>query len=218
VEILWFGQACFLLRSKNAWIVTDPYNDQYGLKVPKNLKADVVTVSHEHFDHNNIEAVLGTSLERPFVINGPGEYEINNIEIVGLPSFHDNQKGNLRGKNTIYIFHLEEMVVCHLGDLGHTLADDQVEELNQVDILLVPVGGTYTIDAKKAMEVINQIDPKIVIPMHYQIEGLSTHLPLDGLDKFLKEIGADENPQDLLKISKNELPEERRVVILQKRG
>lgn len=220
MEIIWFGQACFLLRSKQGKIVTDPYSQEIGLKMPKDLRADIVTVSHQHFDHNNIEAVSGTlEGQKPFVISGPGEYEINKIEIRGFPSFHDNRKGNLRGKNTIYLFHLEDLGVCHLGDLGHTLKDEEVEKLSEVDILLVPVGGTYTIEAKKAVEVINQIEPKIVIPMHYQIEGLLTKLPLDPLDKFLKEIGAENKPSDFLKISKNELPsEERKVVILKKRG
>lgn len=218
MEITWFGQACFSIKSKEARIVTDPYNDQYGLKVPKNLKADIVTVSHEHFDHNNVSAVSGVAEgQAPFIIKSPGEYEVNNIEIIGVPSFHDTEKGSLRGNNTIYIFHLEDMGVCHLGDLGHTLIDEELEKLNQVDILLVPVGGTYTIDAQKAVEVTNQIDPKIVIPMHYQIEGLSTRLGIEGVDKFLKEIGAGYQPQDTLKISKNELPQEERKIITLKR-
>jgi L-ascorbate metabolism protein UlaG (beta-lactamase superfamily) len=215
MEIIWFGQACFLIRSKNGYIVTDPYSEECGLRLPKNLKADIVTVSHNHFDHNNIKAVSGMEDDQPpFVINGPGEYEVNKIEIIGFPTFHDNQKGNLRGKNTVYTFKLEDLEICHLGDLGHSLSDEEIEKLNQVDVLLVPVGGTYTIDAKKALEVINQIDPKIVIPMHYQIEGLSTSISLEGVDKFLKEIGAEVTPLDLLKISKNDLEEEERKIFV----
>lgn len=215
MEIIWFGQACFLIRSKDGYIVTDPYNEECGLRLPKNLKANIVTVSHNHFDHNNIKAVSGMEDDQPpFVINGPGEYEVNKIAIIGLPTFHDNQKGNLRGKNTVYTFKLEDLEICHLGDLGHSLSDEEIEKLNQVDILLVPVGGTYTIDAKKALEVINQIDPKVVIPMHYQIEGLSTSISLEGVDKFLKEIGAEVTPLDLLKISKNDLEEEERKIVV----
>jgi L-ascorbate metabolism protein UlaG (beta-lactamase superfamily) len=215
VEIIWFGQSCFLIRSKDGYIVTDPYSPEIGLKLPKNLKANIVTISHNHFDHNFVEAVSGMDDEHPpFVINGPGEYEVNNVEIIGLSTFHDHQKGNLRGKNTVYTFKLEDLEICHLGDLGHSLSDEEIEKLNQVDILLVPVGGTYTIDAKKALEVINQIDPKIVIPMHYQIKGLSNSISLEGVDKFLKEIGAEVTPLDLLKISKNDLEEEERKIFV----
>lgn len=215
MEIRWFGQACFLIRSKQGDIVTDPYDEAYGFKVPK-LLADIVTISHQHHDHNNKKAVKTLKGETPFVIEGPGEYEINKIEIIGLPSFHDNQKGNLRGKNTIYVFHLEDLTLCHLGDLGHTLSDEETERLNDVDILLVPVGGIYTIDSKKAVEVANQIDPKIVIPMHYFISGLK--LEIDGVDKFLKEIGQEAKPLPSLKIKKADLPqEERKVIVLEKR-
>ena len=216
MEITWYGQSCFLIKAKDIKIVTDPFGNGLGLKVPKNLTADAVTVSHQHFDHNNIAAVSGVSSEKPFVINSPGEYEVNNIEIIGVDSFHDSQKGALRGKNTIFVFHLEDLGVCHLGDLGHVLLDEELEKFNSVDILLVPVGGVYTINAEKAVEVINQIEPKIVIPMHYKIEGLSMESSLDGVDKFLKEIGADNNPEETLKISKKDLPEEERKVVILK--
>jgi len=230
VEITWFGQSCFLLKSKDIRIVTDPYSPEIGLKLPKDLKAHIVTVSHEHFDHNFVEAVhlipFAQSLQQGlgarreiFIIREPGEYEIHNIEIIGVSAFHDNQRGNLRGGNIIFLFHLEDLGVCHLGDLGHTLSDEELERLNQVDILLVPVGGNYTIDAKKAVEVINQIDPKVVIPMHYKIDGLASSVQLDSVDKFLKEIGGGEVVQQSFKISKGELPaDERRVVILEKKA
>ncbi|MCX6806720.1 MAG: MBL fold metallo-hydrolase [Candidatus Berkelbacteria bacterium] len=220
MEITWFGQACFSIKSREARIVTDPFNDKYGLKVPKGLKADIVTVSHEHFDHNNVAIVeTATQGQKPFIVRGPGEYEANGIEIVGVPSFHDNSQGQERGTNTIYVFKLEEMGVCHLGDLGHTLSDEELEKLNQVNILLIPVGGIYTLNAEKAAEVINQIEPEIVIPMHYQIEGLVLKNPIDPVDKFLKEVGAEGIPQEVLKISRNELPsEERKVVVLKNRN
>lgn len=218
MEITWFGQSCFLIKSKQIRIVTDPFSPEIGLRLPSKLKADIVTISHEHFDHNYVDSISPTSDEqKPFIIREPGEYEIQNIEIVGVATFHDNQKGNLRGRNIVYTFHLEEMGLCHLGDLGHTLSDEELEMLNQIDILLVPTGGNYTINAKKAVEVVNQIEPKIIIPMHYQIEGLAPSIQLDPIDDFLKEMGVEATPLDSLKISKAELPEEERKVVILKR-
>jgi len=217
MEIIWYGQSCFLVRCKEVSIVTDPYYADYtGLKLPKNLKADIVTISHDHRDHNNKDGVLGQDEKKPFVIDGPGEYGLKGVEIIGVSSFHDTKQGAERGKNTIFVFNLEDLTVAHLGDLGHTLSDKEVEDLNQVDILFVPVGGNYTIDVIGASEVINQIDPKIVIPMHYKIDGLSSNLAIDGLDKFKKEVGESSGPIDLLKITQKDLPEEERKIIVLK--
>lgn len=220
MEIIWYGQACFLLRSKQGIIVCDPYSEDIGLKLPKGLKANIVTISHEHSDHNNREAIVGVEENHPpFIVDGPGEYEIGQIEIEGIPTFHDSQKGNLRGKNTVYLFRVEDLTFVHLGDLGHVLSNEEIEALNQVDILAVPVGGNYTIDAKKAAEVVNQIDPKIVIPMHYKIDGLTDSIDIDTVEKFEREAGEGEGPYDVLKIGKNDLPkEERRIIILKPRA
>lgn len=213
MEIRWFGQACFLVKSKDGSLVIDPFSEEIGLKLPK-LSADIVLVTHQHPDHNNVSAVLPEKKEKPFVISGPGEYEISGITIWGLASFHDKSEGAERGTNTIYKIRAEEMNLCHLGDLGHILSDNQLESIGEVDILFVPVGGVYTIDGKEAVEVIGQIEPKIVIPMHYQIPGLASNL--GSLDSFARQEGVvDLEAKDFLKISKNDLPsEERETVIL----
>jgi len=212
MEISWLGQSCFQIKGEKVTIVTDPFDPSIGLKLPKKLEANIVTVSHNHFDHNNIKAVSGN----PFVIDGPGEYEVAGINIYGIKSFHDEQNGALRGPNTIYLIEAEDLKICHLGDLGHLLPDETVEELEDVDILMVPCGGIYTIDAEAAQKVINQIDPRIIIPMHYKIEGLNINL--DPLDKFCHELGICKKPQDKLVIKKSRLPaEESEVIILNKK-
>jgi len=207
--ITWLGQSCFKIQGKNAAIITDPYQPAIGLTLPR-LTADIVTVSHQHKDHNNIEAVSGN----PFVVTTPGEYEIKNVFIQGIPSWHDEKDGNERGANTIFLFSLEEMKLAHLGDLGTVLSDEQLEKLEGVDVLLVPVGGVYTIDAKKAVEVINQVEPRLVIPMHYQINGLA--YKLQPVSRFCDEMGVKVNgAEEKLRITKKDLPvEETKVVIL----
>lgn len=160
----------------------DPYDPSIGLKMPT-IEADIVLSTHDHADHNNIKA-CGSA----FAITGPGEYEIKDISIQGISSFHDDVEGKERGKNTIYVIEAEGMKICHLGDLGQgELTTEQVSKIGNVDILLVPVGGVYTIDAKTAAKVVNQIEPRIVIPMHYLLPNLK--FKLDKVDDFLKEMG-----------------------------
>ncbi|HNP75512.1 MAG TPA: MBL fold metallo-hydrolase [bacterium] len=212
MQIQWFGQSFFKLQAKNngeeVIIAIDPYDDSYGLRVPK-FSADIVAVSHNHPDHNNLDAIKGES----FIINGPGEYETKNIFVYGIPSWHDDQQGRERGNNTIYRLTVEDMNIIHLGDLGHTLDDEQLEKMNGVDVLMIPVGGAVTIDAKKANDIIAEIEPRIVIPMHYQIPGLK--LKLDPLETFLKISGLPTEKADKLKINKKDLPqEETKIVIL----
>ena len=201
MQITWLGQACFKIQGKEVTIVTDPYDNKYtGLKLPR-LNADIVSVSHNHLDHNNIKVINGD----PFVVNNPGEYETKKVFIWGIHSWHDNQEGAERGNNTIFVFKFEDIKIAHLGDLGNSLTDQQLEKLESVDILMVPVGGVYTIDAKQAAEVVNQLEPRIVIPMHYKIPGLK--LKLDPVDQFCSEMGIKKNgAEDKLKISKKELP------------
>jgi len=218
MEIIWYGQSCFLLKSSSCRIVTDPYSPECGLKLPKKLIADIVTISHEHSDHNFAEAVSSPLGTPPLIIREPGEYEYGGSEIIGISTFHNSQKGNIRGKNTIFLFYLENLCICHLGDIGHLLSDAEMENLNQVDVLLIPVGGKYTVDAKKAVELINQIDPKIIVPMHFRIEGLAPSIQIDGVEAFLKELGSENNPLDFLRVSKDLLPaEEKKIVVLKKR-
>jgi L-ascorbate metabolism protein UlaG (beta-lactamase superfamily) len=206
-KLTWAGQACFQLSLSNgkdheASIVIDPYGD-IGLKMP-NMSADILLVSHGHPDHNNVEAVKG----EPFVIENPGEYEVKGVFIQGIPSFHDDKQGKERGLNTIFIIEAEDIRFCHLGDFGQKeLTDDQLEKIGNVDILMIPVGGTYTINGSEATKIIGQIEPKIVIPMHYGIPKLK--FELDGVEKFLKAMGKNNaEEQDKLSIKSSALPKE----------
>ncbi len=212
MDILWFGQACFKLKGKGASVVIDPYSPEFtGLKAPRNLEADVVAITHSHQDHNNTSLVVG----EPVVINGPGEYEVKGVSITGISTFHDSVRGEERGKNTVYNITIDGMNVVHLGDLGQTLSDEIVADIGSTDILLIPVGGVYTIDAKMATDVVSSLEPRIIIPMHYKIEGLKFNL--DPLENFLKEMGVEGvQPIQKLTITKDKLPEEPQVMVLSK--
>ncbi len=205
-KIYWAGQSCFQISVSNgkdhsADIVIDPFNEKIG-KLPS-LSADILLVTHDHPDHNNVKGVKGD----PFLISGPGEYEVKEVFIQGIPSWHDDKEGKERGKNTIYIIEAEDIKFCHLGDLGQKqLTDEQLEKIDTVDILMVPVGGNYTIDSQEAQKVIQQIEPKIIIPMHYALAKSET---LEGVDKFLKVMGKNEvKPIDKLVIKQSALPKE----------
>lgn len=213
MEIKHIGHSCFEIKGKNVTIVTDPYSEEIGLKLPK-LKASIITVSHDHYDHGNVSAVDGLNPEKkPFVVKNAGGYEIEGVLIEGFQAFHDDEEGKKRGVNNIYDFKIDGINICHLGDLGGDLSEQQIEELDGVDILFVPVGGTYTIDAEKATKVINKIEPRIVIPMHYATDGLK--IELDDVEKFIKEIGVDAERMDSLKIEKKDLPVEgMRLIVL----
>lgn len=217
VDIWWYGQACFKVKGKATSLVFDPYDSDFTGLLPLKVEASIVCVSHDHKDHNNTQAVKPVEGgERPFIISGPGEYEISGINIVGIPSFHDERQGQDRGKNTLYLVTVDEVNVVHLGDLGQKkLEQDQVEQLSSCDVLLIPVGGVYTIDAKSASDIIAQLEPKIVVPMHYKIEGLK--FGLDTVDKFLTSMGKEKlEAEPKLSISKERLPEEVEVVVLAK--
>lgn len=203
--ITWQGHSCFKIQDKigpeGLTLVTDPYSKEIGLKVP-NFEADIITVSHDHHDHNNVGALRGN----PFIVNCAGEYDVKGIMIEGIDSFHDDKEGKERGANIIYRIEIDDISVVHLGDLGQVLDNAQLEKLAGTDILLIPVGGTYTLDAKKAVEVISQIEPRIVIPMHYKTKDLK--IDLDSIDKFIKELGVTPTYEEKLKISKKDLPHE----------
>lgn len=208
MNISWFGHSCFRIEAKEGSILTDPFSKDVGLRPPK-IKDDIVLVSHQHEDHNNI----GDTNPEAFIIKNPGEYEKQGIAIHGILSYHDKTQGSERGLNTIYIIKSEDMTICHLGDLGHKLTDEQVEQIGDVDILMIPVGGTFTINYKEAVEVISQIEPKMVVPMHYKLQGLK--YDLDGVEKFTKELGLRPEKTDKLKIAKKNLPtEEMKLIIL----
>lgn len=208
MDIVWLGHSAFRIKGKNASIVTDPYGSETGLKFPK-VEADIVTISHEHSDHNNYTAVGGT----PKVVSGPGEYEIKEVSIFGISSFHDKKLGEERGRNTIYSITIDGIHLCHLGDLGHKLTQDQVGEIGTVDILFVPVGGVYTLDAGEAVEAINSIEPKVIIPMHYKVPGLKYELETG--EDFVKEMGMEPAKMDKYTITSDKLPEERQLVVLE---
>jgi len=207
--INWYGQSCFKIIANALTIVTDPFAKNIGLRPPA-FAADIVCVSHQHEDHNNISAIGG----EPFVVDGPGEYEIKGISILGVESFHDQKQGQERGLNTIYLIESEEIRLCHLGDFGQEkLSDEQLEALGGVDILFVPVGGKTTIDSSTAAALVNQLEPKLVVPMHYKLPDLKVEL--DSADKFLKELGAPSKELvDKITVKKKLLPESTEVVMM----
>ncbi|MHB1296639.1 MAG: MBL fold metallo-hydrolase [Anaerolineae bacterium] len=209
MEITWYGQACFRLKSRGQSVVTDPYGPDVGLKLPR-LSASVVTVSHPHEDHNHVQAVKGPT----YVISGPGEYEVEGIFVIGVSTFHDAKQGQEYGRNTAYLIEFEDLTICHLGDLGHVLTQEQVEQLSNIDVLLIPVGGRTTLTGSKAAEVVNLLEPRVVIPMHYKIPGLTAQI--DGPNRFLKEMGVDSPEKiDTLTATAGQLGEETRLVLLE---
>lgn len=214
MQIQWLGQSCFKLQTKHQdqdiTIITDPVGESIGIKMGKH-HADIVTISHQHDDHNNLDAIK----DDPFVIDHPGEYETKGIFVYGIPSYHDDKQGAERGLNTMYYIKAEEMHILHLGDIGHPLTDDQLERISKVDILFIPVGGTYTINADKAIEIIGQLEPRIVIPMHYMIPGLKDD-KMDPVEKFIKASGLPAEKMDKFKIAKKDLPQDTtRLIVLE---
>jgi L-ascorbate metabolism protein UlaG (beta-lactamase superfamily) len=212
MEITYIGHSCFKIKGKELSIVIDPYDPKIGYKLPK-LEADVVLSSHDHDDHSNVSGVTGSR----FVIDSPGEYEISGAFINGLATFHDDKDGEKRGKNTIYSIDMDGFTILHLGDLGHELSDATLENLGAVDVLMIPVGGHYTIDAEVASKVVASIEPGYVIPMHYKTADSKGNDEIVGVDKFLEEMGVAKTVQtvDKLKItSKSDIPEETEVIVL----
>ncbi len=215
MDITPLGHASFKIRTKAATIITDPYDSaMVGLKFPKNIEADVIIVSHDHQDHNAVAQIAAS----PFVVSGPGEYEVKGVHIRGIASFHDDAQGAKRGKNTLYHIEADGLRLAHLGDLGHTLSSSDIEQLGEVDILFIPTGGTFTIDAKQAAAIVNDIEPAIVIPMHYGRRELNQKEfgPLAPVSDFVKEMGKiGLMPQTKLSVTKDKLPEEMQVVVLE---
>lgn len=220
MDIQFIGHSCFRLKGKEGIVVTDPYSSSVGFPFPS-LKADIVTVSHSHPDHNNILAVKPTAQRsKVFVIQNPGEYEVSGISVYGYPSWHDGLQGAERGFNTMYSIFLDGVHILHLGDLGHALDEKSIQDIPEVDILLCPVGGHFTIDPKQASEVISALEPSVIIPMHYKTadHNAETFGELATLEEFCKEYGKTGETTDKFSYTKKTLEEtETQLVILQPR-
>ncbi|MCB8924683.1 MAG: MBL fold metallo-hydrolase [Ardenticatenaceae bacterium] len=204
MELTWYGLSCFRLNErKHASVITDPYNGKTGLPALK-LKADVVTVSHDAPGHNYVSAVSGMQ----HTLDGPGEYEIGNVFITGIVT-----KSSAKANNVIFLFDYDGLKVAHLGDLDKVPSQTELEALEEVNVLLLPVGGGNSLNAAQASELVSMLEPNIVVPMHYKLPDIN--LELDELDRFLKEMGVtDPTEEDSLKISLTNLPEETETVIL----
>ena len=212
MEITWLGHSCFRIKGKEVTLITDPYDGSIGYSLGK-PKANIVTSSHPHPGHGFVAGVGGD----PRLVHGPGEYEIAGVFIHGVSTFHDNERGEQRGKSTVYLIEIDEITVCHLGDLGHVLSSEQAEEMSGVEVLLVPVGGLSTIDAATAAEMVRLLQPRIVIPMHFKTEVVP--FKLEPVDTFLNEMGLKRaSPQPKLSITKTSIPEEMQVVVLDYRS
>ena len=212
MEITWLGHSCFRIKGKEATVVTDPFDQTLGYAV-RNPTATIVTISHDHPHHSFVAGIRGN----PKVIKGPGEYEIAGVFIYGIRTFHDAEGGKRWGKNTVYVMEIDEVRVCHLGDLGHVPTSEQAEEMSGAAVLLIPVGGVSTINAVAAAEIISLLEPKLVIPMHFRTEAAKVEL--DPVDRFLKELGLKGiSPQAKLVVTKSTLPGETKIVLLDYRG
>jgi L-ascorbate metabolism protein UlaG (beta-lactamase superfamily) len=216
-DIVYLGHSCFRLRGRDGILIFDPFDRSIGLDIGRPT-AHIVTMSHDHSDHANVAAVK-PQREQVFLIDGPGEYEISGILITGVRTYHDKAKGKERGYNTVYVVHLDDVVFCHLGDLGHELSQSQIEEIGNVDVLFVPVGGAETIGPAEASNVISQIEPRVVIPMHYALPQLSFEYQLAPIEKFTQGMGLKDPPlEDKVSFSAASLPAEgaqMRVIIMQ---
>lgn len=178
----WLGHSCFLITSMGGIrIITDPYTVGGGINYsPIEVTADIVVVSHSHGDHSNVSAVQG----KPEIVQGNGTKTIKGIQFKGIAAYHDTSQGKQRGPNTIFCFTVDDLKLCHSGDLGHVLSPTQIDEISAVDILFIPVGGFYTIDASAANQVCDQLKPRIVIPMHFKTPKCA--YPIADVEDFLK--------------------------------
>lgn len=208
MEITWLGHSCFLIKGKEKTIITDPCHPDLGYRLGE-PEADIATLSHFHPGHSYIEGVAND----PKQIKSPGEYEIGGTFITGISTFHDDKKGELKGRNTIYVTEMDGITLCHLGDIGHPLGPNLVEELGDVDILFLPVGEVSTIPVDTAVEIVRQLEPPIVIPMHYKTEAFTGNLSL--VDKFLDKMRIRElEAKPKLSITSSSLPTTTQTIVL----
>lgn len=209
MDITWYGHACFRLKSREGTVITDPYDKSLGLS-PPSVKADIVTISHRAPHHSNIKAAKGA-----FVVDGPGEYEISSVFITGV-NIDPVKNNENKERNNVFVIYLDDIAICHLGDLNHVPTQKQVEDMGNIDVLLVPVGGQNALAAAQAAEVISLIEPFIVIPMHYKLPNITINL--DPVQKFLTEMGISKTETvESLKLTKSSLPDETQVVVMDPR-
>jgi L-ascorbate metabolism protein UlaG (beta-lactamase superfamily) len=212
MKVKWLGHASFLISSEAGLkIITDPYPQGNGLSyAPINEAADIVTMSHDHFDHNNVSSVTG----KPQVINGSGVKTIKGVQFRGIDTYHDGSQGKERGANTAFCFSVDGIKLCHLGDLGHRLSREQISEMGSIDVLLIPIGGVFTIDSKMASTVVDDLKPKVAVPMHYKTA--KCNWPLNTVDDFVadkknvKQMNSSE-----IEFKAGKLPEVTEIVVLQ---
>ena len=211
MKIKWLGHSCFMITSESGLkIITDPYVTGGDLSYGEIKEtADIVIVTHQHNDHNNVAAIQGN----PEVVRGAATVEIKGIKFNGLPTYHDNAQGKLRGNNAILCFEVDGIRLCHLGDLGHQLSAQQVAELGKIDILFIPVGGFFTIDAKVITEVCNKLQPKVIMPMHYRTDKCA--YPIAGVDKFLQgKKGVSRLDASEVEFKSGQLPASTQIIVL----
>ena len=208
VNITFYGHALFVITTgEGKKIGTDPYDEQIRDPLP-DISVDIATSSHDHYDHANISLFKGS----PAVVNTPGETVIGNIRFFGIPSFHDEAGGSLRGKNIIYIIETDAMKIAHLGDLGHIPDYKQLKNLQGIDILMIPVGGVYTINAAQALDTINVLKPKIAIPMHYK--SIDTRLNVDEVGSFTRRTDSFKEVGHSINITEKDLPKDTEIWVM----
>lgn len=215
MRISYLGHSAIKIRAKKATVVMDPFSKaSVGFSMGE-TQAQIVVCSHKHSDHCSPDGIKNNDY---FLISGPGEYELHQVSIKGIESFHDGQKGAARGKNTIFILEAEGIRICHLGDLGCFLKEKQIDQINGVDVLIIPVGGHYTIGPEEAVKVINQVEPLIVVPVHFKTKEHKKEAfeKLATLSDFLKEMGGKVREENKLILSKSNLPDETEVVVLKR--
>jgi L-ascorbate metabolism protein UlaG (beta-lactamase superfamily) len=209
--VKWLGHSSFIITSdKGVKIITDPYKSGRGLKYGEiKESADSVTVSHEHGDHNNTVVIGGN----PQIIRGVKHAEVKGIKINGVATFHDAEQGKSHGTNTVFCFEVDGIRICHLGDLGHKLNEQQISQIGRVDVLLIPMAGFFTMDAEVATEVVNQLTPKIIIPMHFRNERCD--YPISTVDDFLKgKKNVTMMNSSEIKLDSGKIPNETRIIVL----
>ncbi len=210
MRIRWYGHSCFLFTSKDGIkVLTDPFDKSVGYSIP-DVEPDIVTTSHEHFDHNAVALLKGKFI----TLKGVVDREELGIKIRSINSYHDESLGSKRGENQIFVFKIDEINIAHLGDLGHVLTKEQIEKLGEIDILCIPIGGIYTVDANQALEIVEKVNPKIVLPMHYKTSNLKFDLaPVESFLSLIK-YPIKRLTEKEIEISKENLPKSTEVWVL----